>query len=186
MNRQQVIQKISGVTLLDHERLNGLEKGVKATKHLSGDMAEFGVYKGGSAYFLHWCNPAKVLHLFDTFSGCPEDDVFTVGHKKGDFDDTNLEKVDTFLGQGNYCYHVGYFPDTAKGLDVQYSFVHVDCDLKKGVQDAINYFWPRMVPGGIMSFDDFGWKSCPGVQQVLEAFFTDINYLIGSQASVIK
>jgi hypothetical protein len=187
MKRTQVLNKISGVSLLSSEKLNNLEMAINFTRHLSGDMAEFGVYKGGSAYFIHWCCPNKLLHLFDTFAGCPEDDVYDIGHKKGDFI-SNLGDVKEFLGQGNYVYHVGYFPDTTKGLDKLYSFVHVDCDLKKGIEDSINYFWPRLVTGGIILFDDYGWKKTPGVKEVVDKFFPRSCFIQAAinQVSILK
>ena len=40
---------------------------VKATRKLSGDIAEVGVYRGGSAMIICEAKGNKKLHLFDTF-----------------------------------------------------------------------------------------------------------------------
>lgn len=187
MTREEVMAKIAGVSMMDHERLASIEQSIEQTRHLDGDMAELGVFRGGTTYFMHWCNPSKIFHLFDTFTGCPEDDVYETGHRKGDFA-ASIESVQSFLGIGNYRYHIGRFPDIASGE--RFSFVHVDCDLRVGVETAIAYFWPRMVVGGIIAFDDYGWGGCPGVKEVLDASGLRIDRLTGNadqvQATVIK
>jgi hypothetical protein len=33
---------------------------------------------------------------------------------------------------------------------------------------AIDWFLPRMAPGGIMVFDDSDWPMCPGVKHAIE------------------
>ncbi len=47
---------------------------VRATEHIPGDMAEVGVYCGGTAIVMLEASPARQLHLFDTFSGLPHDE----------------------------------------------------------------------------------------------------------------
>ncbi len=34
--------------------------------------------------------------------------------------------------------------------------------------DALDFFWPRMVEGGIIVLDDVDWPKCPGVNRALE------------------
>jgi len=48
--------------------------GRKRTKKIHGDLAEVGVYKGGSGKLICKTNTEKVLHLFDTFEGIPKVD----------------------------------------------------------------------------------------------------------------
>src|SRR5215468_3733502 len=42
---------------------------VKRTERINGDLAEVGVYQGGTAKLIREANGNKVLHLFDTFQG---------------------------------------------------------------------------------------------------------------------
>ena len=44
----------------------------KITEKVPGDIAEVGVYKGGSAKIICSAKGDRVLHLFDTFPACPE------------------------------------------------------------------------------------------------------------------
>lgn len=86
-----VIQRnyISQRTLIDEKRLYMLYQTLSHVCVLSGNVAEAGVYKGGSAYLLKSIiqkqAPNKVLHLFDTFSGMPEPYSQIDPHKKGGF-----------------------------------------------------------------------------------------------------
>ena len=45
---------------------------VRITKKIPGDIAEVGVYKGGTAKLICMNKGDKTLHLFDTFEGIPE------------------------------------------------------------------------------------------------------------------
>ncbi len=157
-------------SLISKDRLATIRDQVLATNHLEGDTAEIGVYKGGSAKVIAAYAPDVMLHLFDTFFGIPEDDVCG-GHKAGEFS-SNLDEVDAFLGNGNFLLHDGFFPETTRGYDgIRYRFVHIDCDIGQTVKAAIEYFSPRMVEGGIMVLDDYGWWKCPGVQRALHEAF---------------
>ena len=44
---------------------------VEKTAKIEGDIAEVGVYKGGSAKLICEAKETKNLHLFDTFNGLP-------------------------------------------------------------------------------------------------------------------
>ena len=38
-----------------------------------------------------------------------------------------------------------------------WAFVHVDVDIFPSMLECCRWFWPRMRPGGIMVFDDYGY-----------------------------
>lgn len=50
-------------------RLRTLFLAASFAKHVPGDFAEVGVYRGRSAVLLARTAPEKMLHLFDTFTG---------------------------------------------------------------------------------------------------------------------
>jgi hypothetical protein len=157
-----------GNSLLTEDRLRALAHAVRSVEYLPGDMAEIGVAKGGAARVIASVCPRKTLHLFDTFTGLPTDETLAGHHVQGEFA-TAVADVQTFLAGHKTEFHVGVFPETAKVLtDRRYSFVHVDGDLYETTAAAIAYFWPRMVQGGIMIFDDFGSSHCPGVAKAID------------------
>jgi O-methyltransferase len=155
------IEQVAGVSLITPARLENLVKAAMKTRHLPGEMAELGVYQGGSALVIMDTCPLKPLHLFDTFTGLPWTELpehNPTGHdlSEGRFSCSAMDAM-MLLADKKCIFHVGVFPETAAGLeDLRFSFVHVDCDLYASAKSAIEWFWPRMVPGGIMFFDDYG------------------------------
>lgn len=83
-----------------------------------------------------------------------------------------MEEVSSFLSE---CKNVklikGIFPGSAAHLkDTEFAFVHIDTDFYLSVKACLEWFWPRLLPGGIIVLDDYLWSNCPGVQQALNEF----------------
>ncbi len=136
-----------------------------------GCFVEVGVYQGGSAQRLAQVAQAqgRRLVLFDTFTGMPFRDAERDVHREGDFADTSLEAVQALIPQAE-C-RAGVFPATLTP-DVQgIAFAHVDCDQYASVRDCCTHLGPRMVPGGVMWFDDP--DVLPGAMQALRDCFGD-------------
>ncbi len=163
---ETVIPAIAEGSIVDYKRLRSIRDGVRATNHLAGDVAELGVYRGGSAKLIRHYAPGATLHLFDTFAGIPEDDTEEGGHRRGEFVGT-LDEVRARVGTANTAFHVGAFPDVVPE-NARYRFAHIDGDTYQTTRAAIEYFAPRMVPGGVLVFDDWGWENCPGVAKALK------------------
>jgi O-methyltransferase len=165
----------------DLPRLAALWKNAKVCSTLDGAFAEFGVYKGGTALLMYEAaKRQKAIHLFDTFSGMPADDIYKKGHRKDDFNDTSVEYVrnSMFREANNVLIHRGFFPGTTEHLNgMRYSLVHIDADLYQSTKDGIAYFWPRLVQGGRLVFDDFGWDRCPGVEKAIVEFMRQEDFV---------
>lgn len=143
----------------------------------NGDIAECGVYKGGSARLLATIFPNKKIYLYDSFEGMLEDDSMESGHHiKGQFNDTSIEAVQNYLSDKDNClFFKGWIPESTKSLTNEtFSLVHVDLDLYQSTQSAIEIFWPRLTIGGMMIFDDIDWEPCPGVNRAIKEYFTNI------------
>jgi hypothetical protein len=164
MEPHEIIARTDHHAVIDQSKRHGLIRFSRAAAHLEGNMAELGVYKGGSALVLALAVPSKPLYLYDTFEGLPSDDVGEHTHHKGDFT-ARLEDVQNLLQGQNVIFRVGYFPSTA--VDTSYCCVHIDGDLYTTTRDAIQFFWPRLVPGGYLIFDDWLWGHCPGVERAI-------------------
>lgn len=156
----------SGPLVVSPDRCYMLYQFANRAVSLPGHMAECGVYTGGTAQLVAQVlagtsTSDKRFHLFDTFSGMPETSLPQRDyHSPGDFSDTSLSRVSKRLHQYSFCdFHPGFMPDTfAEVADVtQYSFVHVDVDIYPSALVCCQWFWPRMVPGGMMIFDDYGF-----------------------------
>ena len=138
-------------------------------------MAEVGVYRGGSAKLISELKVDRHLHLFDTFEGLPDLNEFDTSGEfhKGQFDTTSYDFVTNLLsGYPNVHIHRGYFPDTAVGLDNEcFSFVHLDVDLHATTKSALEFFYPKMVKGGIIISHDY--VTADGVKRAFDDFFLD-------------
>lgn len=156
-------------------KLSLLAESLKKVKEIKGKAAEVGVYKGGSARRIASMLDDRDLLLFDTFEGMPETEQDDEPHKKGEFGDTSLESVRSYLSDKPNCkFFPGFFPDTAESLkDEVFSFVHVDGDFYDTTKSSIEFFYPKLVKGGILFFDDYDWPYCPGVKKAIDEFFMD-------------
>lgn len=169
----QIHEKMSGLTLVSVDRCQALFKLANEANKIEGDIAEIGVYKGGTAKLLALTCKDKLVHLFDTFQGMPgKDDPSIDIHKEGDFSDTSLSAVEDALSDcGNTRFYQGMFPETADDtISDKFSLVHSDVDLYQCNIDVLEYFYPRLVKGGIMVFDDYEWEGCPGIKKSLDEF----------------
>ncbi|MFO1284366.1 MAG: TylF/MycF/NovP-related O-methyltransferase [Burkholderiales bacterium] len=146
---------------------------------LPGSVAELGVYRGATAKLLHELMPGRTLWLFDTFAGfdardLPGDPGATGGSFR--FDDTSLDAVLRHIGPSTRVRACpGYFPETATAVPAteRFALVHLDADLRKPTADALGFFYPRMVPGGVIIVHDYGSRAWPGVAEAVDAFFAD-------------
>jgi O-methyltransferase len=161
-------------------------------KKIDGDVAECGVYRGGSARLLSTVFPNKKIYLFDSFEGMIEDDLIDEGHKKGDFKEreSSLEEVQRYLSDKPNClFYKGWIPSSTSFLTNEtFSLVHLDLDLYQSTKSAIEVFWPRLVIGGSMIFDDVNWPNCPGVDKCLIECFSNIPHkrIDGPNMSLIE
>lgn len=78
----------------------------------------------------------------------------------------------------NVYLHQGRFPKTITSElnEARFCFVHFDGAFYETTRDAISFFFPRLVPGGVLLFDDWEWAACPGVKRALPEGRQETNY----------
>ena len=160
--------KQSGPLIVSLDRCYMIYQFCKYAIALDGDIVECGTYTGGTAYLLASVMKARVhdnrrLHLFDTFQGMPDIAVpERDAHAPGDFGDTCLDYVRRRLQGFPFVeFHPGFIPDTfaeITNLD-HFSFIHVDVDIYPTALECCRWFWPRLTRGGVILFDDYGFRS---------------------------
>lgn len=135
--------------LLRHVEACSLISALAATATVRGDLAEVGVAFGASAKIISTFAPNRTLHLFDTFEGLPEPTPRdSQKYKTGQYS-CSLKSVQQYLADMNVEFHKGLFPLTAEAVaDKLFSFVHLDMDLYEGTLAALQFFYPRLSPGG--------------------------------------
>jgi hypothetical protein len=68
----------------------------------------------------------------------------------------------------------GWIPETFSGLeDNRYAFAHLDVDLYQSTLDCCKYFYSRLVPGGILLFDEYAFAPSRGEKDAVDEFFAD-------------
>lgn len=145
----------------------------KAYNHLPGAMAEVGVFQGASAKLLCEAKGEAELHLFDTFGGLPQSSEADKNvHREKQYP-CSLESVQKYLKDYDKVYfHPGLFPDSAKTLpEMRFSFVHLDVDLYESTLAGLEYFYPRLLPGGVIISHDYSLLA--GVRKAFTDFLHD-------------
>lgn len=149
-----------------------------AKEGVAGDFLELGVYKGSTASVLATMarKLRRTLYLLDTFEGFAAADLHGIDADKSmGFADTSLEAVRALVGEQGTRFVKGFFPATATELpaDGRYALVHIDCDLYAPIKAALDYFYPRLSPGGFIIVHDYSSLHWNGAEQAVDEFFAD-------------
>ena len=138
-----------------------------SVKDKDGDFVECGVNKGGLArtvmHYVDFGSLDKTFWLYDTFNGIPEESLSdkeqALGIKAGGYRECYFETEQTFAYFGNVFLIAGVVPESFRGgFPEQVSCLSIDMNCVKPEIAAAEFFWPKMVSGGIIVLDDYGWK----------------------------
>lgn len=149
----------------------------KKVQNVAGHIAEVGVYKGSGALLF-----AKLVHIFenealtqvhgfDWFEGTgPGGDNDTELVPEGGYECDYELLVDLIKRQHlDYIIRLHSF-DITKELDnffdqykhLQFKLIFMDAGMYEVMKAAIPLFWDRLIPGGIMVFDQYSHELGPG------------------------
>jgi hypothetical protein len=145
---------------------------------VAGDFAELGVWRGNTAAILgHYARlNTRTVHLFDTFGGFDPKDIKGVdaGARTQEFADTSVGTVRQIIGPGWSACRVaaGYFPQSLEPVHkvTQYAVVSIDCDLYEPMKAGLEFFYPRMPPGGTLLLHDYSSGHWPGAKRAIDEF----------------
>lgn len=153
-----------------------LREYAKLSNALPGDIAECGCYVGTSAFFMAQVSTHGTLYLFDSFQGLSAPDTAdknttadVMPWAAGDLSTSeailrnNLSRFDKIEVLS------GWIPERFNEVaDRQFRLVHIDVDLYKPTRDSLEFFYPRLVKGGFIVMDDYGFKNCPGATRAAD------------------
>jgi O-methyltransferase len=163
---------IKDYTLVDKYRCYELWQLVAETAKLSGALIEIGVWRGGSGALLakkaEFMGIKDSIYLCDIFKGVAKAGVHDSFYKGGEHADTSVKTVEELIRKlklNNTKILSGIFPEeTGKFVtDNKFRFCHVDVDVYQSAKDIVSWLWPKLVVGGIIVFDDYGFQRCDGV-----------------------
>jgi O-methyltransferase len=177
-----------------YDRRYLLDQVVASIANLPGDAAECGCYQGASAYLI--CEQLKEkhkkLHLFDSFAGLSSPQMVDGEYWKPGALACSLTDVQRNLASYSFVqYHPGWIPERFSEVNQnQFCFVHLDVDLYQPTLDSLQFFYPRLVSGGALLLDDYGFLTCPGARKACDDYFADkrerIIHLPTGQGLVMK
>jgi O-methyltransferase len=164
-----------------------------------GDILEVGVWRGGTGCLMARRSMldgrSDAVFLCDTFRGvvsASDLDSTYVGGEHADTSETTVLALAQRLGLTNVRVLAGTFP-TETGRDVEnrtFRLCHIDVDVHESARASFDWIWPRLAPGGIVVFDDYGSYSCAGVTRLVNAMCDEpdrlVLYNINGHAIVIK
>ncbi|MFW6368148.1 MAG: TylF/MycF/NovP-related O-methyltransferase [Spirochaetota bacterium] len=178
----EVNEMIREHTLVDRYRCFELWQLVDQAMKSGGDLLEVGVWRGGTGALI--AARARQLHLraldqgrddqprrvflADTFSGVVKAGPLDRYYRGGEHGNTSVDQVRTLLASlelHDVEILQGVFPeDTAARIgENRFCFCHIDVDVYKGARDVTDWVLPRMAPGAIVVYDDYGFYGCEGV-----------------------
>lgn len=151
----------------DHEiewRVHTILWAARHAFKLEGDFVECGVHKGGMARaiieYLSFENSSKRFYLLDTFEGF--DVALLSQSEKGRatwYGNTYEEVRSTFKNFSNVEIIKGSVPHTLSQVSAKkIAFISIDMNCVQPEIAAVDFFWPKMVSGGIIILDDFAYS----------------------------
>lgn len=157
------------------------------TKNIEGNIAEVGVFNGGSAMIINNIIVSdsinKKLFLCDTFEGLKdsEENEEDCELPNGSYS-SNFDEVQSLFSNYDYVKIIkGYFPEcaTKEIEESKFSFVHLDVDTYLSTLNCLEFFYPRMTKNGIIVSHDYGVIS--GVTNAINSFFKNKPEIINSE-----
>jgi O-methyltransferase len=174
----EVYETIRSHTLVDIYRCYELWMLVDQCAKLDGAIIEVGVWRGGTGALI--AKRAKLsgihdpVYLCDTFTGVVKASDSDSHYQGGEHADTSRAQVEALIRKtldlDNVVILEGVFPEatSAKIANQRLRFCHVDVDVYQSAQDILEWVWGRLVVGGMIVYDDYGFRSCDGITKHVE------------------
>jgi O-methyltransferase len=173
----RVYQAVRRNTFVDVWRCHELWSLVGELREVPGSVLEVGVWRGGTGILMAARAAAlgieDPVYLCDTWSGVVKTGAVDTYYEDGKHDNASPESVERLAGQlalSNVELLQGVFPDETgdRIADRTFRLCHCDVDVYQSAKDVLEWVWPRLSPGGVVAFDDYGFPACPGVTKLVD------------------
>lgn len=144
--------------------------------NIAGNVVEAGVFQGETSRFINYLFPDRLFYLFDTFNGFNKedqenDDKNNLFNLKIDYSNTSEEIVLNKMHFPQNCIiKKGWFPQSAKDVNDVFSFVRLDMDLYDPIYSGLEFFYPKMSPGGYIVVHDCRSQNFDGARKAVIDF----------------
>lgn len=153
----------------------------KKTLGLCGHIAEVGVDKGFSSLLfakltqIFEPESLTLVHGFDLFKKFSGEGEVKLLKESLQAEDEQRVRALVKAQQLDHVLKI-HALDVAKDMDgffaqhdhLRFRLVYLDCGLYPVVSAAIKAFWPRIVPGGLMVFDQYNHELAPGEARAVD------------------
>ncbi len=119
------------------------------------------------------------MHLFDSWGPMKEEDLLDSEIESKDrYSELKLNSTKNNLKEFEdmIVYYEGYIPEIFTQLPKPPSsivYMHVDLNSTKPTIACLDYFYPKLVEGGVILFDDYGWNNHKDTKHEVDTFFKD-------------
>jgi O-methyltransferase len=148
---------------------------------LPGDFVECGVNTGlvslAVCDYIDFNATGKNFWLFDTYRGIPEHQINEREKALGRVADNSwypdcFERTKANFARYPSAHLVrGEVPDTLGSVEIgAAAYLSIDMNIAYPERAAIEFFWPKLVPGGLVVLDDYGWLPYQEQKQTMDEF----------------
>lgn len=165
-------------------RINTLAWAAAESLRLEGDFVECGVWRGFCSavlmQYLEFERCDRSFYLYDTFAGIPPE-LDSEKHDSPLFRAEGLYQgvIERFARYPNVKVVKGIVPESfAVAAPRRIAFMHIDMNSSKSEIAALDVLFDRVVSGGIIVFDDYGWTGYRAQQLAEETWARDRGHRI--------
>lgn len=175
---KQITNYPNSINTIEYSRLYILRQLAQQQADKNKNFVECGIYAGMSMFFVSDICNARFLGI-DSFEGLSEPNKFDTKYFNKHSLAINLESVKFILkNKKNIELYKGWIPEVFNKIDnLEYSYVHIDVDLYEPTKRSIEYFWPKLIKGGVLICDDYGHDKTIGAKKAMDDFFGKIKIL---------
>jgi O-methyltransferase len=149
---------------------------LQLVREVPGDTVEVGVFRGTTSWLIcdALASEGRRHYAIDSYEGLSEPQTADGGYwRQGDMAAPE-DHVRQLLAGFDADVVKGWVPQVLDRLESrQVAFVHVDVDLYEPTLASLEYFYPRLSPGGLLICDDYGFDSCPGARRAMDEFMAE-------------
>jgi hypothetical protein len=168
-------------------RIHTLLWASKYTSNLEGDFVDFGggfgLFASAIYEYLNFDNLNKKYYLLDSFEGLNPETSSPIESSRNSnytkFGSWETEVLEKFKDYKNINIIKGFIPESLKQLNTnKICFASIDLNSVHPEESALRFTWDRLVKGGIIIFDDYGFPGHIDQKNSHDKFAKENNSLI--------
>ena len=144
-----------------------------SARHCPGDLVECGVCDGLTVWFALRATGARA-YLYDAWEGMkPELLLESEKQYAGSYAYLQIERTRVNLAGLPAVFNKGFVPEsfaTSQNPE-RVAWLHIDLNSAIPTKGALEFFYGRVQPGGVILFNSYGWHGHEETRRAADAFF---------------